>query len=79
MLILCRAFIESGVAVDTDVQPVIRTADDAKKFMTCSPIHNVDKVKAATLLLLGSEDLRVPMSQGLAYYRVLKACNKEVE
>jgi len=56
--------------------PAARSLEEAKKYMECSPITNVSKVKAPTLLLLGTEDLRVPMSQGMAYYRALKAHGK---
>ena len=38
-----------------------------------SPIKFVDKVKTPTLVLLGSKDLRVPMTQGLKWHRLLKA------
>lgn len=40
-----------------------------------SPITNIRNVKAPTLLLLGKKDLRVPPSQGLAYYYTLKELN----
>ncbi|XP_016665011.1 acylamino-acid-releasing enzyme-like [Acyrthosiphon pisum] len=42
------------------------------KLADCSPCKNVHKVQAPTLLLLGEKDLRVPPSQGLAYYHLLK-------
>ncbi|CAH1156028.1 unnamed protein product [Phaedon cochleariae] len=38
-----------------------------------SPIVHAHKVKAPTLLLIGSKDLRVPASQGTDYYLRLKA------
>jgi len=37
-----------------------------------SPIAHVDKLRCPTLLLLGSSDLRVPMSQGIEYWRAAK-------
>lgn len=40
-----------------------------------SPIKNVQNVKTPTLLLLGKKDLRVPPSQGLSYYNMLKELN----
>lgn len=43
-----------------------------KKMIEISPITNIKNVKAPTLLLLGKKDLRVPPSQGLAYYYTLK-------
>lgn len=45
---------------------------DVKKLVEKSPYHMIDNVKAPTLLLLGSEDRRVPMSQGLKWYHGLK-------
>jgi len=42
------------------------------KLADCSPCKHVHKVQAPTLLLLGEKDLRVPASQGLAYYHLLK-------
>ncbi|ODN03798.1 Acylamino-acid-releasing enzyme [Orchesella cincta] len=59
--------------------PIARDLVDAEKYIKASPIHNADKVKGATLLLLGSEDLRVPSQQGLGYYRALKAYGKVAE
>ena len=42
-----------------------------KKMLNHSPILYADKVKAPTLVALGSKDLRVPSSQGkLWYYRL---------
>ena len=45
------------------------------KMFKCSPIIHVDKVKAPTLLCIGSNDLRVPPSQGKLWYQRLKANN----
>ncbi|VVC32928.1 Peptidase S9, prolyl oligopeptidase, catalytic domain,Alpha/Beta hydrolase fold [Cinara cedri] len=42
------------------------------KLADCSPCKIADKVQAPTLLLLGDKDLRVPASQGLSYYHLLK-------
>ncbi|XP_074952587.1 acylamino-acid-releasing enzyme isoform X3 [Phalacrocorax aristotelis] len=42
--------------------------------MLCkSPIHYVNQVRAPVLLMLGEDDRRVPPTQGLEYYRALKA------
>lgn len=43
------------------------------KMRNASPIVHAHKVKAPTLLLLGSKDLRVPHQQGTEYYLRLKA------
>ncbi|OAD53128.1 Acylamino-acid-releasing enzyme, partial [Eufriesea mexicana] len=45
------------------------------KMFQCSPIIHADKVKAPTLLCIGSNDLRVPSSQGKLWYYRLKANN----
>lgn len=45
------------------------------KMFKCSPIIHVGKVKAPTLLCIGSNDLRVPPSQGKLWYQRLKANN----
>ncbi|CAK9801993.1 Acylamino-acid-releasing enzyme [Anthophora plagiata] len=45
------------------------------KMFKCSPIIHVAKVKAPTLLCIGSNDLRVPPSQGKLWYQRLKANN----
>ncbi|CAL8118008.1 unnamed protein product [Orchesella dallaii] len=76
-------YAEAGITLPTPpiqtLIPAARNLIDAEKFIKASPIHHVEKVKAATLLLLGSEDLRVPSQQGLNYYRALKANNKVAE
>lgn len=46
--------------------------DIMTKLADCSPIKHAHKVKAPTLLLIGEKDLRVPSSQGLSYYHLLK-------
>ena len=38
-----------------------------------SPINWINNVKVPTLMLLGKRDRRVPLTQGLKYYRILKA------
>ncbi|XP_031836700.1 acylamino-acid-releasing enzyme [Nomia melanderi] len=45
------------------------------KMFKCSPIIHVNKVRAPTLLCIGSNDLRVPPSQGKLWYQRLKANN----
>jgi len=59
--------------------PAAKNLDDFEKLFKASPIAHASKVKAATLLLLGTEDLRVPMTQGMNFYRALKAYNKTAE
>lgn len=45
------------------------------KMFTSSPIVHVNKVKAPTLICIGTNDLRVPPSQGKLWYHRLKANN----
>jgi acylaminoacyl-peptidase len=62
-----------------------KTVYDEKKLIDVnvlfdkSPYKFIDKVKAPTLMLLGSEDKRVPMSQGKKWYRGLKARGVETQ
>ncbi|KAI3884808.1 hypothetical protein MKX03_002840 [Papaver bracteatum] len=44
-----------------------------------SPISHLSKVKTPTLFLLGAQDLRVPVSNGLQYARALKEIGVEVK
>ncbi|KAK1310771.1 hypothetical protein QJS10_CPA08g00238 [Acorus calamus] len=44
-----------------------------------SPISHLSKVKTPTLFLLGAQDLRVPVSNGLQYARALKEKGGEVK
>ncbi|XP_052094741.1 acylamino-acid-releasing enzyme-like isoform X1 [Mytilus californianus] len=41
-----------------------------------SPIRYIDQVEAPCLIMLGADDLRVPVKQGREFYRGLKARNK---
>lgn len=43
------------------------------KMFSCSPIIHAHKVKAPTLLCIGTDDLRVPPSQGKLWYHRLNA------
>ncbi|KAK2647146.1 hypothetical protein Ddye_022341 [Dipteronia dyeriana] len=46
--------------------------DELTLFYSKSPISHLSKVKTPTLFLLGAQDLRVPVSNGLQYARALK-------
>ncbi|XP_031097604.1 acylamino-acid-releasing enzyme-like isoform X2 [Ipomoea triloba] len=54
-------------------------AQHLEQFYNKSPISHVSKVKAPTLVLLGSKDLRVPIPDGLQYARALKEKGVEVK
>lgn len=45
------------------------------KMLQHSPIIHINKVKAPTLVAIGSKDLRVPPSQGKMWYNRLVANN----
>lgn len=47
--------------------------DDEKALREVSPVHNVDKIKAALFIVHGSNDVRVPVGH---YERLLKALDK---
>ncbi|XP_019449915.1 PREDICTED: acylamino-acid-releasing enzyme-like isoform X2 [Lupinus angustifolius] len=48
------------------------SAEDLTQFYSKSPISHISKVKTPTLLLLGAQDLRVPVTNGLQYARALR-------
>ncbi|KAJ1295586.1 hypothetical protein BS78_01G234800 [Paspalum vaginatum] len=48
------------------------SVDDLCLFHQKSPISHISKVKTPTLFLLGAQDLRVPVSNGLQYARALQ-------
>ncbi|KAK7243157.1 hypothetical protein RIF29_37945 [Crotalaria pallida] len=53
--------------------------EDLALFYSKSPISHSSKVKTPTLFLLGAQDLRVPIPDGLQYARVLKERGVEVK
>jgi acylaminoacyl-peptidase len=53
-------------------RPPIVKPSDYKLMYESSPIKNIDKVKTPTLLMLGSDDKRVPCNDGLNWYYYLK-------
>lgn len=70
-LIFYRAVIEAGFNY-SDLNTLVDSKDVMIKLADCSPCKYAHKVQAPTLLLLGEKDLRVPPSQGLSYYHLLK-------
>ncbi|XP_059312322.1 acylamino-acid-releasing enzyme-like isoform X2 [Lycium ferocissimum] len=55
------------------------SAEHLAVFYKKSPISHVSKVQAPTLMLLGSKDLRVPITDGLQYARALQEKGVEVK
>ncbi|XP_043692144.1 acylamino-acid-releasing enzyme-like isoform X1 [Telopea speciosissima] len=55
------------------------SAEHLHLFYSKSPISYISKVKTPTLFLLGAQDLRVPVSNGLQYARAMKEKGVEVK
>ncbi|KAI8003080.1 Acylamino-acid-releasing enzyme 1 [Camellia lanceoleosa] len=55
------------------------SAEHLSLFHSKSPISHLSRVKTPTLILLGAQDLRVPISNGLQYARALKEKGTEVK
>ncbi|OTF80599.1 acylamino-acid-releasing enzyme-like protein, partial [Euroglyphus maynei] len=49
-----------------------QNVDEVSKMYSKSPLAHIAKVKVPTMLLLGKEDLRVPLAPGLLYHQELK-------
>ncbi|RGB38280.1 Alpha/Beta hydrolase protein [Rhizophagus diaphanus] len=64
-------FSEIGLPFSLTNPPIVKPSD-YKLMYENSPINNIDKVKTPTLLMLGSEDKRVPHNDGLNWYYYLK-------
>lgn len=71
-----RCFVEAGIEYS---QVGELNMDILQTMRKASPIYHAHKVKAPTLLQVGSKDLRVPPSQAVEYYHRLKANNIPVE
>jgi len=70
---------QGGIPLERGFLSGLKSIEEAEKLFKASPISRVSNVKAPTLMLLGTEDLRVPMSQGLSFYRALKTYGKTTE
>ena len=55
------------------------TWQDDRPYRLQSPLFHMKNVKAATLILWGENDVRVPLSQGWELYRTLKRQGTEVD
>ena len=51
----------------------VSSADVLATMLAASPVVYIDAVKTPTLMCLGLKDRRVPASQGIEYYHLLKA------
>lgn len=73
--------MEAGLSYDESklLIPAVQNTPDAEKLRNYSPVNLAHQVKCPTLLHLGSKDIRVPMSQGLIYYRALLSHGKDVK
>lgn len=71
----CRSFAELGSEY-TQIGEV--DSEIFLKMRKVSPIQHAHKVKAPTLLQVGSKDLRVPPAQATEFYHRLKANGVEV-
>lgn len=72
---LCRCYVECGSSYIQVGQP---TEEILVAMRKASPIQHAHKVKAPTLLQVGSKDQRVPPAQAIEYYHRLKANGKNV-
>ncbi len=53
-------------------------SESLRSFYNRSPIAQASKLEAPVLLLVGSEDLRVPKFQSIEYFHHLKSLGKDV-
>lgn len=57
----------------------VATAKQLSHMLSCSPLSGVDRVRAPTLLLVGSGDRRVPASQAFDYRQALVSRGVETQ
>ncbi|KAI6652143.1 Acylamino-acid-releasing enzyme-like [Oopsacas minuta] len=60
-------------------QSTIITGEVLDSMLSKSPIIYAKEVQASVLIYLGQRDCRVPNSQGLAYYKLLRSLGKDVK
>ena len=68
-------FVESlgSVAYDFNGACVVPSETQLAAMMHCSPVRHVGAVRAPTLICIGLRDRRVPPSQGIEYYHLLRS------
>ena len=70
-------YFETGLPYQQDILP---TSESVRIMLEKSPITLIKNIKAPILLCIGLKDARVPpKSQGIMYYKLLKANNKKVK
>ncbi|RKP27404.1 Alpha/Beta hydrolase protein [Syncephalis pseudoplumigaleata] len=57
-------------------KPTVMTPQDYERAFSASPICHVDKVVTPTLMMLGSNDRRVPPSEGLGWVHIVRGIGK---
>ncbi|KAI8561214.1 hypothetical protein RHMOL_Rhmol04G0320800 [Rhododendron molle] len=72
-------FVETCGSEGKSIFTEAPSAEQLKLLHSMSPISHLSKVKTPTLFLLGAQDLRVPVSNGLQYARALKEKGGEVK
>ena len=70
------AYFEAGLTYQQDILP---TSESATQMLEKSPIIHIKNIQSPVLLFIGLKDERVPSSQGMMYYKLLKANNKQVK
>ena len=63
-------YVECGIPYEVDRLP---TSEDYSIMFNASPIAHAGNVKTPLLMMVGDADRRVPMTQGIDYYKLLKA------
>uniref|UniRef100_A0A7N2LY09 acylaminoacyl-peptidase n=1 Tax=Quercus lobata TaxID=97700 RepID=A0A7N2LY09_QUELO len=72
-------YVEACGSKGKDIFSEAPSADYLTLFHSKSPISHLSKVKTPILFLLGAQDLRVPVSNGLQYERTLRKNGGEVK
>ncbi|KAK4586245.1 hypothetical protein RGQ29_023433 [Quercus rubra] len=72
-------YVEACGSKGKDIFSEAPSADYLTLFHSKSPISHLSKVKTPILFLLGAQDIRVPVSNGLQYARTLRKNGGEVK
>eukprot|EP00040_Diaphanoeca_grandis_P034571 m.214902 g.214902 ORF g.214902 m.214902 type:complete len:784 (-) comp33180_c0_seq1:242-2593(-) len=66
-------FVEAGLNFDEQAKRNSVSVEALAQMKKVSPITHVDDVKAPTMILIGAQDRRVPVSQGWIWHYALQA------